>query len=115
MTHTVPTGSVDLAPEEQDALDRLVTAAAAIEDEWARGVREVEQLEWQAERVRDDVREHTTALERQQAEAIVVLYRTRTVDELAQLLGMALDDTLRVVRKAEERVARDELPSQWTE
>ncbi|HEY1574782.1 MAG TPA: hypothetical protein VGG05_25855 [Pseudonocardiaceae bacterium] len=110
----MPTRSVDLAPDEQDALDQLVTAAAAIEDEWARGVREVEQLEWQAERVRDDVRERTTALERQQAEAIVVLYRTRSIEDLAQLLGMAPDDILRVVRKAEERVARHELPSQRT-
>ncbi|HEX5118452.1 MAG TPA: hypothetical protein VFW65_24975 [Pseudonocardiaceae bacterium] len=115
MTHTVTTSRpADLAPVEEDALDQLVTAAAAIEDEWARGVREVEQLEWQAERVRDDVRERTAALEDQQAEAIVVLYRTRSIEDLAQLLGMTLDDALPVVRKAEERVVRHELPRQRT-
>jgi hypothetical protein len=112
MTDT--TQPVDLTSEDRDALERLVTASAAIETEWSWGARQVEKLQRQAERVRDDVRERTAVLERQQADAVLELYRSRSVEGLAQLLGMSLDDTVRAVREAEERVTPG-VPRQRTE
>lgn len=115
MTHSVTTKQpVESVPTDQSALEQLVTTAAAIEAEWAAGARQVEELERQAERIRDEARQRTAALEEQQADAIVVLYRTRSIEELAQVLGVPLDDALRVVREAEERVAL-RLPLQRSE
>lgn len=113
MTHTVTTQPVDVAPEEQQALDQVMSTAAAIEAEWSRGTREVEELERRAERIRDVVRERTEILERRQAEAVLALYRTRSVEDLAQVLGTTLDDTLRAVREAEARV-EPRIPGQRT-
>lgn len=112
MTHT--THHVDLTSEDRDALERLVTASAAIETEWSWGAKQVEKLERQAERIRDDVRERTAVLERQQADALLELYRTRSVEDLARLLGMSLDDVLRSVREAEQRI-EPSVPRQRTE
>lgn len=114
MAHTVTTTEpAGLATDEQQALDQIMSTAAAIEAEWSRGTREVEELERQAERIRDDVRERTEILERRQAEAVLALYRTRSVEDLAPVLGMTLDDTLRVVREAEARV-EPRIPGQRT-
>jgi predicted transcriptional regulator len=109
MTRTVTTTQ----PAEQDAFEQLVATSAAIEAEWTRGVRRVEELQRQAEQVRDEVRRRTAELEDQQARAILAVLGTRTVEELAGMLGTGVDEALRVVRDAEARVAQ--VPLQRTD
>lgn len=90
---------------EDGALGRLAATSAAIDDAWAEGARRVEELQREAERVRDEVRARTVQLEAEQAAAMLELAQMWPVDELAVLLGVSVAQARELVRDAEEHVA----------
>jgi hypothetical protein len=86
---------------DDDALQRFVVAAVAMDEVWTEGARRIEELEQQAERIRDDVRDRAAVLETEQARAIMDLLRIRPVEELAALLGTPVDQLRELVRDAQ--------------
>jgi hypothetical protein len=92
---------------EDWALQRFAVAAVAIDEAWTAGARKVEELERQAEQVRDDVRAHTARLEAEQAAAVLDLLRVRPVEDLAALLGVPVEQVQSLVRDAEALVAQN--------
>lgn len=90
---------------EDTVLERLATVAAAIDDEWVRGASRVQELQRQAELVRDEVRERTAALEDEQAVALLELARLRSMDDIASLLGVSGEGAKHLLREAARRVA----------
>jgi hypothetical protein len=86
---------------EDDALRRFVVAAVAMDEVWTEGARQVEELEQQAERIRDDVRDRTAVLETEQARAIIDLLRIRSAEELAALLGSSVEQIRELERDAQ--------------
>jgi hypothetical protein len=95
----------DQRDHEDDALRRFVVAAVAMDEVWTEGARQVEELEQQAERIRDDVRDRTTVLETEQARAIMDLLRIRSVEELAALLGSSVEQVRELARDAKVTLA----------
>jgi hypothetical protein len=92
---------------EDWALQRFAVAAVAIDEAWTAGARKVEELERQAEQVRDDVRAHTARLEAEQATAVLDLLRVRPAEDLAALLGLPVEQVQDLIRDAEARAAQD--------
>jgi hypothetical protein len=92
-----------------------VVAAVAMDEVWTEGARQVEELEQQAERIRDDVRDRAAVLETEQARAIMDLLRIRPVEELAVLLGSSVEQLRELVREARVTLSvpqpRDSLPA----
>jgi hypothetical protein len=86
---------------EDDALQRFVVAAVAMDEVWTEGARRVEELEQQAERIRDEVRDHAAVLETEQARAIMDLLHIRPIEELAELLGSSVEQLGELVRDAQ--------------
>jgi hypothetical protein len=107
--------SAEQRDREDDALQRFVVAAVAMDEVWTEGARQVEELEQRAERIRDDVRDRTAVLETEQARAITDLLRMRSVEELAVLLGSSVDQVRELVRDAQVTLSvpqpRDSLPA----
>jgi hypothetical protein len=89
------------ADSEDDALQRFVVAAVAMDEVWTEGARRVEELEQQAERIRDEVRDHAAVLETEQARAIMDLLHIRPIEELAELLGSSVEQLGELVRDAQ--------------
>lgn len=96
--------------QEDDALQRLAAASAAIDDVWAQGAQRVEELQREAERVRDEVRARTAALEVEHATALLELADMWSVTELALLLGSSPDQVRELISDAREQLAG--VPSQ---
>jgi hypothetical protein len=100
---------------EDDALQRFVVAAVAMDEVWTEGARRIEELEQQAERIRDDVRDRGAVLETEQARAIMDLLHIRPIEELAVLLGSSVEQLGELVRDAHVTLAvpqpRDSLPA----
>jgi hypothetical protein len=92
---------------EDSALRRFAVAAVAIDEAWTAGARRVEELERQAEQIRDDVRARTSRLEAEQAAAVLDLLRVRPAEDLAALLGVPVEQVLSLIRDAEDRVTPD--------
>lgn len=92
---------------EDWALQRFAVAAVAIDEAWTEGARKVEELERQAEQVRDNVRAHTARLEAEQANAVLDLLRVRPAEDLAALLGLPVEQVQDLIRDAEARAAQD--------
>jgi hypothetical protein len=90
---------------EDDALQRFVVAAVAMDEVWTEGARRVEELEQQAERIRDEVRDHAAVLETEQARAIMDLLHIRPIEELAELLGSSVEQLGELVRDAQVTLA----------
>jgi hypothetical protein len=90
---------------EDDALQRFVVAAVAMDEVWTEGARRVEELEQQAERNRDEVRDHAAVLETEQARAIMDLLHIRPIEELAELLGSSVEQLGELVRDAQVTLA----------
>jgi hypothetical protein len=89
---------------EDDALARLASSAAAIDEVWAEGVRRIEDLEQQAQRVRDEVRRRTAVLEAEQAGAVLDLARIWPAEDLALLMGVPPAHIEEMVRDAQEHM-----------
>jgi hypothetical protein len=89
----------------EDALERLAVASAAIDDAWAEGARRVEELQREAERVRDEVRARAVQLEAAQATALLELAGMWPVEDLAVLLGVPVDQVAELVRDAQAQVS----------
>jgi hypothetical protein len=87
---------------EDDALARLASSAAAIDEVWASGVRRIEDLERQAQRIRDEVRNRTSELEAEQSDAVLDLARVWPAEDLALLMGVPPRQIEEMVRDAEE-------------
>lgn len=85
---------------EDDAQERFVVAAVAMDEVWTEGARRVEELEQQAERIRDEVRDRAAVLETEQARAIMDLLHIRPIEELAVLLGASVEQLGALVRDA---------------
>jgi hypothetical protein len=100
---------------EDDALRRFVVAAVATDEVWTEGARRIEELEQQAERIRDDVRDRAAVLETEQARAIMDLLHVRPIEELAVLLGSSVEQLGELVRDAQVTLSvpqqRDSLPA----
>lgn len=103
---------IDARQASDDALSRLAAASAAIDDAWAEGARRVEELQREAERVRDEVRARTIALEGEQAAAVLELADLWPPEDLAALLGVSVEQVGELVRDAETQMA---VPQQRTE
>jgi hypothetical protein len=105
----------DSADGEDDALQRFVVAAVAMDEVWTEGARRVEELERQAERIRDEVRDRAAVLETEQARAIMDLLHIRPIEELAVLLGSSVEQLGELVRDAQVTQSvpqpRDSLPA----
>jgi len=99
---------------EDDALQRFVVAAVAMDEVWTEGARRIEELERQAERIRDEVRDRAAVLETEQARAIMDLLHIRPIEELAELLGTSVEQLGELVRDAQLALSvpqpRDSLP-----
>lgn len=100
---------------EDDALRRFVVAAVAMDEAWTEGARRIEELEQQAERIRDDVRDRAAVLETEQARAIMDLLHVRPIEELAALLGSSVEQLGELARDAQVTLSvpqpRDSLPA----
>lgn len=94
---------IDARQASDGALGRLAAASAAIDEAWADGARRVEELQREAERVRDEVRARTVALEAEQASAILELAAMWPVEDLAVLLGVSAGQVDEMVRDAEAK------------
>jgi hypothetical protein len=90
---------------EDSALRRFAVAAVAIDEAWTEGARRVEELEREAEQVRDDARARTERLAAEQAAAVLDLLRLRPPEDLAALLGVPLEQINELAATAEELVA----------
>jgi hypothetical protein len=90
---------------EDSALRRFAVAAVAIDEAWTEGARRVEELEREAEQVRDDARARTERLAAEQAAAVLDLLRLRPPEDLAALLGVPLEQIVDLAATAEELVA----------
>jgi hypothetical protein len=114
-SEVVDAHSDEPSDREDDALQRFVVAAVAMDEVWTEGARQVEELEQQAERIRDDVRDRAAVLETEQARAIMDLLRIRPVEELAVLLGSSVEQLRELVREARVTLSvpqpRDSLPA----
>ena len=88
----------DSSESEDDALQRFVVAAVAMDEVWTEGARRIEELERQAERIRDEVRDRAAVLETEQARAIMDLLHIRPIEELAELLGASVEQLGELVR-----------------
>jgi len=99
---------------EDDALQRFVVAAVAMDEVWTEGARRVEELEQQAERIRDEVRDRAAVLETEQARAIMDLLHVRPIKQLDVLLGTSVEQLGELVRDAQVALSvpqpRDSLP-----
>jgi hypothetical protein len=93
---------------EDDALERFVVAAVAADEVWTEGARRIEELEQQAERIRDDMRDRAAVLETEQAKAIMDLLHLRPIEEVAALLGTSVEQLGELVRVPQPR---DSLPA----
>jgi hypothetical protein len=114
-SEVVDAHSDEPSDREDDALQRFVVAAVAMDEVWTEGARQVEELEQQAERIRDDVRDRAAVLETEQARAIMDLLHIRPIEELAVLLGSSVEQLGELVRDAHVAPAvpqpRDSLPA----
>jgi hypothetical protein len=100
-SEVVDVRSAEHRDREDDALQRFVVAAVAMDEVWTEGAQQVQELEQQAERIRDDVRDRTTVLEIEQARAIMDLLRIRPAEELAVLLDSSIEQVRELVRDAQ--------------
>ena len=100
---------------EDDALRRFVVAAVAMDEAWTEAARRIEELEQQAERIRDGVRDRAAVLETEQARALVDLLHVRPIEDLAVLLGSSVEQLGEVARDAQVTLSvpqpRDSLPT----
>ena len=94
------------------ALERLAAASAAIDDAWAEAARRVDELQREAERVRDEARARAAGWEAEHATALLELAAMWPVEELAVLLGVSVEQVGELVQDAEQQVV---LPLQRTE
>jgi hypothetical protein len=70
----------------------------AIDEAWTEGARGVQELERQAEQLRDDVRARTERLEFEQATAVRELLRLRPMEDLATMLGVSVPQLEQLAR-----------------
>jgi hypothetical protein len=86
-----------------------------MDEGWTEGARRIEELERQAERIRDDVRDRAAVLETERARAIMDLLHVRPIEELAVLLGSSVEQLGELVRDAQVTLPvpqpRDSLPA----
>ena len=86
---------------EDSALQRFTVATVAIDEAWTEGAKRVEELEREAERIRDEVRSRTERLECEQAVAVLDLLRVRPAEDVAMLLGVPFEYVVELARLAE--------------
>jgi hypothetical protein len=92
----------DRRRREDSALERFTVATVAIDEAWTEGARRVEELEREAERIRDEVRSRTDRLECEQAIAVLDLLRVRPAEDVAVLLGVPFEYVVELARAAED-------------
>jgi hypothetical protein len=85
-----------------------------MDEVWTEGARLIEELDQQAERIRDEVRDRAAVLETEQARALVDLLHVRPIEDLAVLLGSSVEQLGEVARAAQVTLSvpqpRDSLP-----
>ena len=86
---------------EDSALRRFTVATVAIDEAWTEGAKRVEELEREAERIRDQVRSRTERLECEQGIAVLDLLRVRPAEDVAALLGVPFEYVVELARVAE--------------
>ncbi len=99
-------------PSADDALERLAAATAAIDEVWSEGARRVDELQREAERVRDETRAKAAGWEAEQASALLELAAVWPTEDLAVLLGVPVEQVTELVKDAERQVV---LPLQRTQ
>jgi hypothetical protein len=101
----VDAGQDDAKMTEDAALERFANAAVAIEVAWTEGARRVEELELEAERVRDAAAARAAELEADQRAAIVELAHRRPAEDVAMLLGLPTETVTAILTQHQAHTA----------